>query len=276
MKNTFLILVLLLSQLAFCQKERKHFNDTLINFCNKSGSENIDLFKWSKKKSKNGLKIDSTKSFSISPMSKRTNRVDGIVLGFGHLENRKIASQTINGLNIEANPAPAAGALMAFLVIMHMEDVVKNIFKNNNDIKNDLEPKMEIKNWSYTPELKMNGVNLSTGCFFTTTNMYGLNISLANKFKNFEGLSIAPLGIIVDNQKGLSIGILNLNNTLAGSAIGIYNQSYLLKGVQIGGYNKVKIDKGLQIGLINRSYSKGFQLGVWNKNAKRSLPILNW
>jgi hypothetical protein len=35
--------------------------------------------------------------------------------------------------------------------------------------------------------------------------------------------------------------------------------------------------KGIQIGLINSAVDlKGLQIGLWNKNQKRSMPIINW
>jgi len=220
--------------------------------------------------------VPKTQIFSLSPISKKVDKLNGLVFGVGHVENKRIANQKINGLNVEVNPAPVAGVFMAFLAVIHLPDIIKQNFKQKDSIKNDYEPNLKIKNWNYTPNLKINGVNLSTGCFFTPTSMNGLNISLANKFKNFNGLSIAPLGTISDNQYGLSIGIVNANNTLIGSSIGVYNQSYELKGVQIGFFNQVKINKGLQIGILNKSMNRGFQLGLWNKNKKRGLPLFNW
>lgn len=35
--------------------------------------------------------------------------------------------------------------------------------------------------------------------------------------------------------------------------------------------------KGLQIGIRNKSDNmKGIQIGLWNVNGKRKLPIINW
>lgn len=211
------------------------------------------------------------KFFGISPLSKKTNKVN-IAFGLGHVENRRIANQTVNGLNLEANPAPIAGVFIAFLAIMHLPDVIKN-----NDFSGPGNGEgLKIEKWELSPHLRINGLNLSTGCFFTTTSMNGLNISLANKFNDFNGISITPLGTIIDRQNGFSVGFYNANNCLKGSTIGVLNQSYELKGVHLGVINVAKNNRGVQVGVFNRSYSKGFQLGVWNKNAKRSLPILNW
>lgn len=35
--------------------------------------------------------------------------------------------------------------------------------------------------------------------------------------------------------------------------------------------------KGVQIGLVNNAAKlRGFQIGLWNTNQKRSLPLFNW
>ena len=94
---------------------------------------------------------------------------------------------------------------------------------------------------------------------------------------------------------GLQIGLLNLNPTiingldmnLTGSfgsltngvtISGILNKHYIVNGVTIAliGNHDTKCN-GVQIGLINTCKElKGIQLGLWNKNQKRSLPIINW
>ena len=220
---------------------------------------------------KNGIKI-----FSVSPMSKNTNKVNGLALGFGHVDNKNSTHQQINGLNIEANPAPALGTIVAVIMLIHLPDIIKNNKNNNDTILVPTDQKYKIENFTCTPDLKINGINISSGCFFVPTKMNGLNISTGNKFVNFNGVSIAPLGTIADNLNGLSVGIVNCNNNLKGLSLGIYNQSYKLNGIQLGIVNKANTSNGIQIGLYNKSIKKGFQLGIWNKNSKRSLPFINF
>jgi hypothetical protein len=219
-----------------------------------------------------------THVFSVSPMSRKTEKVNGLVLGFGHVDNKLVEIQTINGLNVEVNPAPLVGGLMAFMYVMYLPEILSK--KRKITVTDTLhyvkKPDFFIKGWDKTPNLKLNGINISSGCFFTNTNMNGLNISFGNKFKNFNGLSIAPLGIIAERQSGISVGLINANNDLNGFVLGAYNQSFKLDGLQIGLINQTMNNHGLQIGVFNRSYSKGFQIGIWNKNAKRSFPFLNW
>lgn len=214
-----------------------------------------------------------TQIFSLSPMSKKVDKVNGLVLGLGHVDNKNVENQVINGLNVEANPAPAAGALYAFIALMYFDEVIKN---NKIKIVKDSDEDYLIKNMKSISSLKLNGLNVSSGCFFVETNMNGLNISAGNKFSNFNGLSITVLGTIADHQNGIAVGLCNVNNDLSGSTVGLYNQSYDLKGLHIGVFNQTRMNHGLQIGIFNKSNSKGFQLGVWNVNNKRSMPFLNW
>lgn len=215
-----------------------------------------------------------TQVFSLSPISKKVDKVNGLVVGFGHINNKNIANQNINGLNIEANPAPAVGALLAFMSIMYLPEIIERN-KVSDSIKRT-EDYYKINNLTSTPHLRLNGINISAGCFFIPTNMNGLNISAANKFNDFNGLSITVLGTIADKQNGIAIGLFNANNTMKGSTIGIYNQSYDLKGLHIGIFNHTRNNQGLQIGIFNKSNSKGFQIGVWNVNHRRSMPFINW
>jgi hypothetical protein len=219
-----------------------------------------------------------THVFSVSPMSRKTAKVDGLVLGFGHIDNKLVEKQTINGLNVEINPAPVVGAFALLMGIMYLPESLSKERRRSvaDTARHTKKPDFFIPDWDKTPHLKLNGVNISSGCFFTNTSMNGLNISFANKFKNFNGLSIAPLGTMANRQNGISVGLINANNDLNGFVVGAYNQSYKLDGLQIGLVNQTMANHGVQIGLFNRSYSKGFQIGIWNKNARRSLPILNW
>ena len=145
--------------------------------------------------------------FSLTPISKNVDKVNGLAFGVGHVENKRIENQTINGLNLEVNPAPIVGAMGAFMCVMYLPEIIEKNKKYGNKSERNFIIKSEVN----TLNLKINGLNLSTGCFFTTTSMNGLNISLGNKFKNFNGLSVAPLGTISDKINGLSIGIINAN-----------------------------------------------------------------
>lgn len=236
------------------------------------------IFKQPRYLMQNFSKEKRTHVFSVSPMSRKTATVHGLVLGFGHIDNKLVAKQTINGLNVEVNPAPIVAAFGVFIGIMHLPEIFskKRQITVADTLHHRKKPDFFIPDFDKTPTLKLNGLNISSGCFFVNTNMNGLNISAGNKFKNFNGISIAPLGTLADTQNGFSAGLVNASNDLNGLVVGAYNQSVKLDGIQIGLVNQAIKNRGLQIGVFNRSYSKGFQLGLWNKNAKRSLPVFNW
>lgn len=220
------------------------------------------------------LIVKHTQIFSLSPISKKVDNVNGLVFGIGHFDNRNIQSQTINGLNVEINGAPIAGAFIGFISIVYLPEIIKNNKKPDSLIKTG--EFIKIKKWDSNLKLKLNGINLTTGCFFTSASMNGLNVSLANKFDDFNGLSLAVLGTMALNQNGISIGLFNGNNNLKGMTIGVMNSSYNLKGSQFGVINYCKDNHGIQIGIFNRSFSKGLQVGIWNVNHKRAMPFINW
>lgn len=104
-----LISILLFNSFCFAQNNVPKETDALVNNLSSNSSivfdgNDIDLhyFRW---KSNNNLRNDSIKIFSLSPISKRVNKVNDFALGVGHYENQNIKIQTINGLNIEASPS---------------------------------------------------------------------------------------------------------------------------------------------------------------------------
>ncbi len=206
--------------------------------------------------------------FSLSPISKKVDKVNGLVFGVGHYENRNIESQTINGINIDVNPI---GLGIPFFVLAAGDAITKK----GNFIRSD-HPNLIVEIESEFPQLKVNGFNLSAGCFFTNTSLNGLNISLFNRFKTFNGVSITPLGTQADLLNGVTVGLYSGANTCNGLNICLLNETIQLKGLQIGIYNYAQQVSGLQIGLFNVSRKRGLQIGVWNVNSKRSMPFINW
>ena len=205
--------------------------------------------------------------FSLSPISKKVDKVNGLVFGVGHYENRRIKKQTINGVNIDVNPV----GLGLPMFIIYMPEMIQRgtLFSR---IESDSIVQLDVN----FPKIQMNGLNLSAGCFFTNVSMNGLNISLLNRFNKLNGISIAPLGTQANVMYGFSVGIYNGFNNNNGISVGLLNESMNLKGIQIGIYNSAHQMKGIQIGIFNISRKSGFQLGIWNINSKRSLPFINW
>jgi hypothetical protein len=122
----------------------------------------------------------------------------------------------------------------------------------------------------------MNGINVSAGCFFTDTDLNGLNVSLMNRFYKLNGISITVFGTQAAIMNGVSIGIYNGSNNSNGLNLALLNETIHLNGIQMGIYNYAQNVSGVQIGLFNVSRNRGLQLGVWNVNNKRSMPFINW
>lgn len=94
----------------------------------------------------------------------------------------------------------------------------------------------------------------------------GIQIGLINMEPTIiNGLDINAAGSFESKTNGVTISV-------------VMNKHYFVNGLTIGtiGNHDTKCN-GVQIGLINSCKQlKGFQIGLWNKNQKRSLPIINW
>jgi len=190
-----------------------------------------------------------TQVFSLSPISKKVDQVNGMVLGVGIWEDDRPIK--INGLNIEVHPLAVFGLLM-----MPLE-------------------KIESPNSS---NIKVNGVNISGG-IFDNYHIKGLSISALSICHQTDGFSTVLTYNILENANGINIaGLYNKIENGNGLFISpVYNKIEVLKGLSIGTINYTITNKGLQIGLVNINKSeKGLQIGLWNINAKRTLPFINW
>lgn len=257
-KRMFSVLILLFCEFCFGQDhsvvlDSTTIKNTLIDNSIVFDGKDIDLkyFKW---KSDANVRNDSVKIFSLSPISKRVNKVNGFALGVGHYENQKIKLQEVNGLNIEASPLSVA--LFTYCLNVPFEAIFVGI--NDNAISN-----VAFFDDFQQTYIKMNGLNLSSGGFMGGAELRGINISI------FSGMNI---------MNGFSIGgILNAKSFSGVSISGLANLSDRGNGVQIGMSNVSRKHNGIQIGLFNNSKDlRGMQFGLWNTNGKRKLPILNW
>lgn len=201
--------------------------------------------------------LEKTKLFSLSPIHSDITNVNGLVMGLGHYENKKIQHQRINGVNIDIiHPAPLV--LMTFglevpfrllpIGLIYIDGTGVHVLDRSND---------EVK-------LSMNGLNISAGGFYEGTNFNGLNISLVSIVKKLNGFSTAPVVNSSELFNGIQLAaIANLTEKGNGMKIAISNVAGKFKGVQVGLFNK-SVDQ------------RGFQFGLWNRNARRSLPFINW
>jgi len=250
--------LLLFNVFCFGQDNVPKETDTLVNNLPASSSmtfdgNDIDLhyFRW---KSDNNLRNDSIKIFSLSPISKRVNKVNGFALGVGHYENRNIKLQTINGLNIEASPLSVA--LFSISINVPFESFFVGI--NDNVISN-----VAFFDDFKDTYIRINGLNISSGGFTGGAELRGINVSIISGMNKMNGFSVG--------------GILNTKSFSGLSISGLANISDSGNGVQIGPSNVSRRHNGIQIGLFNNSKElRGMQFGLWNTNGKRKLPFFNW
>ena len=82
------------------------------------------------------------------------------------------------------------------------------------------------------------------------------------------------------NINGIALGFIGQANTkLNGISAGLMmNFALAHNGIQLSVHrNECYAMNGIQIGIVNISKrTRGIQLGLWNKNEKRKLPIINW
>ncbi|WP_312900289.1 LA_2272 family surface repeat-containing protein [Chryseobacterium taichungense] len=201
------------------------------------------------------LKIQNAKLIALTPLNKKTDKVNGLTFGLG-FDSKYIVKkqdtellQKVNGLNIEVNPL---GILFWMLY----------------DPEKDQD----------TEFIKINGLNISAAGYLKGISHNGLTLSLYNYGHTMNGISGTFFTTYIETGNGFFVSTLGVHSKkLNGVSISIFNNAEIMRGIQIGGYNSNKDGKGMQIGLINKSEKlKGLQIGLWNKNGKRSLPIINF
>ena len=142
--------------------------------------------------------------------------------------------------------------------------------------------------------ISVNGVNISAdvlSMFLTIYAVFNLRsssslinmpdtIDISNMKDTVKGLSLSGGGLVGDVMKGVSFnGGVCLVKKASGLVItGTQSLTDGFKGVTISGLrNRAIHGRGVQIGLLNICKDlKGIQLGLWNVNSKRRLPIINW
>ncbi|WP_281230911.1 LA_2272 family surface repeat-containing protein [Flavobacterium gelatinilyticum] len=247
------VVILFFCGFSFAQENESKVTDTLVPSNSPIAIEDLDLhyFRW---KSENNHRNDSIKIFSLSPISRRVNTVNGFALGVGHYENKKIKLQTINGLNVEASPLSIA--LFTISINVPFESFLVGI--NDNVISNVAFFDDVTKTY-----IKINGLNISSGGFTGGAEMRGMNVSIISGMNTMNGFSVG--------------GILHTENFAGLSISGFANISESGNGIQIAPSNVSRRHNGIQIGLFNHSKNlRGVQFGIWNTNGKRKLPLINW
>jgi len=206
--------------------------------------------------------------FSLSPISKKVSKVNGLVVGVGFYDSDIIKNQTINGISVDVNPIGLAIPFGLFYL--------PELIKERKENRRLLDSILSFKENKYRTKIQVNGLNISTGMFFTAVSQNGLNVSLLNRFTDFNGLTINGIGFQANKLNGLTIATYNGVNFINGVSLGFFNETTNLNGLSVAFYNYAVKNKGIQIGIFNISKSKGLQLGIWNINSKRSMPFINW
>ncbi|WP_257667030.1 LA_2272 family surface repeat-containing protein [Parapedobacter tibetensis] len=206
------------------------------------------------------IQAQRTKMFSLSPMTKETVKVNGMVLGVGHFQESPY-TQVVNGLNVD-------------LFILSPFAVLHGL---NGDGPRETQM---LDNYSREEPTKLvsNGVNLALGGYYGGTVHNGLSIAMYNLGKSVNGVSINVAYNSVKQLNGLHIsGIGNFSYQSQGANIGLYNNNIAMSGLQLGIVNKSEKFTGVQLGIYNKTNAlSGLQLGFFNKNAKRTLPFINF
>ena len=125
------------------------------------------------------------------------------------------------------------------------------------------------------------GVNLSTGTF-ENIDAYGISVTgFMHYSRKNNGIAVAGLTNSIERANGMVIGfggneVYQGNGIMLSSVWG--NGAMRFNGLQISVENHIfNKGSGIQIGLFNSAKNfRGLQFGLWNKNDKRSLPLINW
>lgn len=132
----------------------------------------------------------------------------------------------------------------------------------------------------YPANQQVYGVNISTGTS-EDIDIYGVSLTgMVQYYHKTYGLVVGVFSHEIETANGLIIAGGSTNSYKSNGIIvsGMMNSTEYLNGVQLSTYNEITTKGvGFQIGICNVAKNfRGLQIGLWNKNDKRSLPILNW
>lgn len=126
---------------------------------------------------------------------------------------------------------------------------------------------------------KINGFNLSPAGTICNCTINGISAGLIGQLgRQVNGVSISMINVF-QLHNGLQMGATNDAYAMHGVQMAMFfNSAIKAKGLQISLLNNhAEKATGLQIALLNRTQQlKGLQIGLWNINQKRKLPLVNW
>lgn len=218
----------------------------------------ICAFSFGQDSLKQDLKLKSgLVTFNPSKVTRNTN---GINLGI--LDEYQ--KQRINGINLQANPIT-----LLYLLIPKAIELPK---KGEETVTVN---GLHISTGGMMDGKKLNGIGISMYHIAQETNGISIN-SFNSNIGKMNGVQISWLNNSIEKGNGLQLSFSNSGDKFNGLQIGLGNEINSGHGIQIGFYNSTKKLKGLQVGVINKSENRGFQIGFWNKNSKRTMPFINF
>ncbi|MDW9380264.1 LA_2272 family surface repeat-containing protein [Chryseobacterium sp. JV558] len=140
---------------------------------------------------------------------------------------------------------------------------------------------------------KVNGLGMGfnfLGIFLPPLMLFNLQLPDSNdyvvvpreKMNMINGLQLSLINMEPTVTNGLEINVSSNINTYAvtnGVAVSpFFNLHHEMKGVSVAPLANIgKKCRGIQIGLYNKCDDfRGVQIGGWNENGKRKLPLINW
>lgn len=177
-----------------------------------------------------------SKIVGFSP-SKNTKNVDGLLIKYFDEIDQEIAPKRVNGIGCGFN---ILGVFFPVLALVSLPEIDKWSF-------GDIE-----------------------------------SVSLPDKMNEINGLQFSIVNMEPTVTNGIEVNIssnLGAPSVINGFAFSpFFNIHHTQRGVVVATFANVSTKcRGLQIGFFNNcSDIKGLQIGFWNKNAKRSLPIINF
>jgi|GEM_PF-1070423 len=213
-----------------------------------------------KEQTENKSPRDSVRIFSFSPIHSRVKKVNGLTLGVGHYENRRIKFQEVNGVNIEASP------MAALLVTFGIGITIESFFlaARKEPFNSFSLSRTFLKRDNDSLKTRINGLNISSGGFLEGAEISGVNICVVTSLNKMNGISVTGAILSAGKMNGISF-------------CGIANIAEVGNGLQVAISNVARDYHGLQIGLFNNAKNlRGLQFGLWNTNGKRRLPLVNW
>lgn len=203
---------------------------------------------------------NKTAIFTLNPSNTIKNTMG---INAGILDSYE--KQTINGINLQANPFSLLYPLLPKAIPVPTES--ESTVTING---------IHLSTGGLTDGKKLNGVGISIYHHARITNGFSANF-FNNTSGELNGLHVSGFYNEAETGNGMVVAFANDVADFNGVQVGVFNTTELGKGLQIGFLNKTKKQKGIQVGVINKSDNrKGLQIGFWNKNAKRTLPLLNF